>query len=408
MTLAAVGAASAQDDLRDLVRLTSGKEIRGRIPQPFAAGDLLLLQGGKRVRIPRADIAATERLADRIREFLDRRADLRANARAQWILVEWAQSRGLEPFARLQAMSIALDTDDERAHTLLGHRQRNKVWLWEHDGKWLSREQLATAIVRTPIELPGERFHVRSDGDLRAAIAAAFDLERLGVWWLDTFGADLVLDEVLLPIPVQVHRDATSFPKWGFRPIPFFQPEPHGDLGHTFYAGPDPTRPRLLFFVGCQGLLYRTLIGNASLRDDRDRVCPWLEIGLPMLAEQTLGGAAGFAVAGAPRAEDLQALQALGRDYALTHLLHLPMYGGFYLMDDTPTAVNWSAAAMLVRYLLRDDNVPNTRGAFLAYVRAALGDRRGDSSSLFDSLMGHRIEEFEEPFRRWLEKLAGN
>jgi hypothetical protein len=406
--LALAAAAAAQDDLRDVVRLENGKEVRGRVVEPFTPGQLLVVQGGKRVRVDRDDVASMQLVGDAVREFLERRRSLRQNARAQWILVEWAQARGLLNLARLQATCLALDADDERAHALLGHKKRGDRWLWEHDGRWLDQEQLATAIVKTPFVLAGERFRVRAESSLRACVDAAFDLEQLGVWWMDTYGAALYLREVLRPIDVHVHRDATSFPKWGFRPIPYYVPEPHGDVAHTLWTGNAPVRPRDLFFVGTQGLLYRTLIGNLASHDERDRACAWLEIGLPQLAEQSLGGDAGFAAAGPPRALDLQAMQALSRDYRLTHLLHLPMYGGFYLMDDTPTAINWSAAATFVQFLLRPDNVPDTRSPFLSYVRAALGERKGDSSSLFDAAMGRRIDSFDEPFRRWLEKAAGN
>src|SRR5262245_42553363 len=158
--LAAV--APGQDDMRDVVHLKNGKEVRGRIAQPFAPGELLLVQGGKRVRVPRADIGTIEPVADTIREFLDRRHRLAGNPRAQWILVEWATARSLVNFARLQAMQLALESDDERAHAHLGHRQRNKQWLWDHDGKWLTKDQLLTAIVRDQVVLPGERFRVRT------------------------------------------------------------------------------------------------------------------------------------------------------------------------------------------------------------------------------------------------------
>ena len=83
------------------------------------------------------------------------------------------------------------------------------------------------------------------------------------------------------------------------------------------------------------------------------------------------------------------------------------MYGGFYLMDDTPTAIHWASATMLVAWLLDDDNKPATREPFLDYVRQALGDKKGDSSSLFDQVMGRRIEEMDEPWVKWLEKKAG-
>jgi hypothetical protein len=203
---------------------------------------------------------------------------------------------------------------------------------------------------------------------------------------------------------IVAHRNTDEFPKWGFRPLPYYVPEPHGDLGHTFYAGPAPQRPQKLFFVGAQALLYHTLIGEVNRGNDRDRVCPWLEVGLGMYLENTMQGDAGFAAPGELRAQDLQAMQALGRGYRITHLLHLPMYSGFYLNDDTPTATNWSAATMFVAWLLEPNNEPKTRGPFLQYIREALGEKKGDSSSLFDKVMGQRVEDMDEPWRAWLVK----
>jgi hypothetical protein len=126
-----------------------------------------------------------------------------------------------------------------------------------------------------------------------------------------------------------------------------------------------------------------------------------------MLMQHTMDGPPGFAAPGPLRAQDLQALQALGRGYRLTHLLHLPMYSAYYLADDTDTAINWAASTMFVAWLLQPDNQPPTRAPFLRFVRASLGDRKGDSSSAFDKIMGRRIEAFDEPWREWLAKTAG-
>jgi hypothetical protein len=62
---------------------------------------------------------------------------------------------------------------------------------------------------------------------------------------------------------------------------------------------------------------------------------------------------------------------------------------------------------MFVAWLLQPDNQPPTRAPFLRFVRASLGDRKGDSSSAFDKIMGRRIEAFDEPWREWLAKTAG-
>jgi hypothetical protein len=408
-TVAAIlmgGALAAQQDLRDLVTTKAGKEVRGRVANPFAPGPLLVVQGGKRVRVERDEVASMQLVADSVREFLERRVKLRGNARGQEILVEWADSRQLPNLAQAQAMRLCLQGEAEAAHRRLGHRRRGDHWLWPVGDRWIEQRRLDETLRQKPMLLLGERFAVRTDGALDAALDALFDLERLGVHWLDEFGPGLQLDEALEPCVVEIRAAAADFQKWGFRPIPYYEPSPFGDLGRTFLAKSTSTRPELLFLVGSQAFLYRTLIGDLNARDDRDRVCAWLEIGLPMLAEHAMRGDPGHAEPGDPQRFSLVAMQALALDLDLRELLHAPMYGGFYLMDDARTQTLWSTAEAFAAFLLRSDNVPDTRGPFLAYVRSALHGRRGDSSSLFDDTLGRRIEELHEPFRRWLQQAA--
>jgi hypothetical protein len=407
LAIAVVPALPAQDDLRDRLTRTDGRTITGRVVDPFAAGELTLLQGGKRVRVARSELRAIDRVGDRVRAFLLRRAQMQDRPKAQEYLIDEAQQAELPGLARLQALWVVLHDDDNgKAHEFLGHQRGPKGWLWLHDGRRMSREQLEVELAEHPLRLVGERFALRCSAGLRANTAALFDLERLAVEWHDAFGADLGLREVLQPIEVITYRRPEEFPKWGFRPRPYHEPAPHGDVARTFYRGPAPDRPEQLFFVGTHALLYHTLIGEVSRQDQRDRVCSWLEIGLSMRMELSMQGPPGFAAPGPLRAQDMQALGALGRSYRLTHLLHLPMYGSFYLTDDLATAVNWSAATMFTAWLLEPDNQPATRAPFLAFVRQALGERKGDSSSLFDRMMGRAVEDLDEPFRVWLEKVA--
>lgn len=408
LPLALAAALPAQDDLRDRVTRSDGKVVTGRVQNPFAPDEVVLLQGGRRVRLARPDITAMDLVGDRVREFCERRVRLRNSDKAQQYLVDWAAAQQLPGLARAQAMWLALQDDgNTAAHEFLGHERGPKGWLWPHDGRKWTRAQLDEALAREPMTIRGERFVLRCSGDLPANVAALLDLEHLGVVWQARFGEALQLREVLAPIDLVVHRSGDDLPKWGFRPLPYYVPPPHGDVARTFFAGPAPQRPQKLFFVGTQGLLYRTLIGEVSRSDDRDRTCAWLEVGLGMVMENTMQGDAGFAAPGALRRQDLQALTALGRDYRLTHLLHLPMYSAFYLMDDTATAIHWSAATMFTTWLLEPDNTPRTREPFLRFVRAALGERKGDSSSLFDKTMGVRVEELDAPWREWLARTAG-
>jgi hypothetical protein len=398
----------AQDDLRDRIVRTDGRVVTGRVQNPHHPTEWTLLQGGKRVRVPRAEVKEAELVSASLREFCERRVRQKDTPKAQRFLIDWAKGKGLASLARLQAMWCCLEDDSNtEAHEFLGHKKSSKGWLWEHDGKSLLREQIDLALAKNPMLLVGERFMLRCDADLRTNVCALLDLEHLGVVWMNRFGEALQLEEVLRPMEIVAFRNADAFPKWGFRPVPYYMPAPHGDIARTFYAGPTPVRPQKLFFVGTQALLYHTLIGDLNRGDDRDRVCAWLEVGFGMVMDYTMQGDAGFAAPGEMRSQDLQALQALGRGYRLTHLLHLPMYGGFYLTDDTATAINWSAATMFVAWLLEPDNTPKTKDKFLAFVRESLGERKGDSSSAFDKTMGVKVEELDEPWRAWLAKKAG-
>lgn len=400
-------AATAQDDMRDKVTRTDGKVISGRVAVPTAADQLLVLQGGRRVRIERSEVKSVELVSDSLREFCRRRVKMKSNKRAQWFLVDWATARGLDNLAHAQAMLLALDDDLAEAHEFLGHRKTGKDWQWRYDGRHVSKSKLGELITKKGYTIRGERFEIRCDDGLRANLAALLDLEHLGVAFYDRFGKDLQLEETLQPIVVETSRQSGEFQKWGFRPLPYYKPPPHGDVARTFYAGVAPTRPEKLFFVATQGLLYRSLIGEVNQQSDRDRICAWLEVGLGMYMENAMQGAAGFAAPGDLQQQDRQALRALGRSFRLGSLLQLPMYGGFYLMDDTPTAIHWAASTMLVAWLLEAKNQPPTREPFLAYIRAALGEKKGDSSSLFDEAMGRRVEDMEKPWVEWLEKKAG-
>lgn len=409
LTLVLAATPAAQDDLRDRVTRADGKVLTGRVQNPFGVDEILLLQGGKRVRVARPDIAAMDLVGDRVREFCERRVRLRNSPKAQTYLIDWAATRQLPGLARAQATWLALqDEGNTTAHEFLGHSHGPKGWLWPHDGRKWTRAQLDTALAREPMTITGERFALRCSADLVANVAALLDLEHLGVAWQARFGEALQLREVLAPIDVVVSPSADEFPKWGFRPLPFYEPPPHDDVAHTFATGLAGQRPPKLFFVGTQGLLYHTLIGEVSRRDDRDRVCAWLEVGLGMVMQNTMQGDPGFAAPGEPRRQDLQALTALGRDYRIQNLLHLPMYSAFYLMDDTPSAINWSAATMFTTWLLEPDNTPRTREPFLRFIRASLGERKGDSSSAFDKIMGVRVEDLDAPWRAWLAKTAGH
>ncbi len=400
-------AAPAQQDLRDRLVRRDGKEVTGRLLTPHAADELLVVQGGKRQRLARSEVAEFHLVADAVREFCRRRIALQNQPRAQWLLVEWAEAHGLPGLARAQATLLVLDDDtNEAAHEFLGHRRSPKGWLWELRGKRLLLDQYQAALLEKPLDLVGERFVVQCDAGLRANVAALLDLEHLAVVFHEQLGVLLGAKESLTPIRVVCSRNDEVFPRWGFRPVPYYLPAPHGNRAHTFYSGANPTRPEQLFFVGAHALLYHTLIGEVRIEDDRDRVCAWLEIGLSSWFQNLMQGPAGFAAPASTPTLDLQALTALARQQRLTQLLHQPMYSAYYLGDDLQRALHWHAATMFATFLLDPANVPRTREPFLEFVRQSLVERKGDSSTAFDKALGRRAEDLEEPFTRWLAKQA--
>lgn len=402
--IALAAAAVGQDDLRDLVVTTKGKQLRGRVATPFAADELVVQQGGKRIRVARADVASTATVADQLAAWLDRRARLQSQPAAQRFLVDEAAQKGMHGLARAQALWLALTQDDATAHARLDHKKGKDGWLWRHGKKLLPRPEWDAAIAADGLELVGERFVVRGGARPLDEVLALFDLERLGAHVMATFGRELGLREALQPVRVVVAASPGAFPKWGFAPVPYFVPAPHGDEARTFHCG--QARPDRLFFVGAQGLLYRTLVGEVDRANDRDRVCPWLEIGLGMTLERSFAGDAGFAAPGPHRELAATAWRAQRRAFDLENLLHLPMHACFYLQDDAATAVHWSCAEAFVAWLLDPQAQPPRRAAFLRFAAQALGARKGDSSSAFDAAMGAPVESLDAPWRRWLEATA--
>lgn len=404
----ALGAAmAAQQDQRDTVVRTNGSVVRGRVATPFATDELVVLQGNRRIRVPVAEVASTELVNDQLRELLRRRLALRANANAQWQLVEWAQAIGLPAMARLQAMVLAVGPDggDARAHAWLGNRSERGAWLWRHEERWLTFDELVAGAARTPLELRSEHFVLRLDGGIRESVLALFDLETLYLWWFDRYGRELGLQEALDPVVIRTYSKPSAFPRWGAKPRAHYVPPPHGDEARVFHAD-GSGRPEDLFAVATEALLYRTLAGTPRMDTDRDRLCAWLEVGLGGWAAFHLRGMNGWATAGDPVGLDIDALQALGGGFTLTNLVHTPAYEGFHLQDDAATAVRWSASRMLVAWLLDPDAKPPRASALLHFAREALALGKGDSSSALDECLGAPIESLDEPWRQWLLQRA--
>ena len=405
-------------DLRDEVTLKSGKTVHGRVVRAFDPDELLVMQGGKRVRLSKDKVAKIVTINDHLREFLDRRAEIGRDAKAHFELALWAGAHDLDAMARLQALrTVDLDGDHEAAHEMLGHRKhRKKGWLWPRKSRWLTREKFdeATSSWGTALELASEHFLLRTDGGIGRGIEALIDLERFYRHLFSEYGEALGLQESIEPIEFRVWNDEEKFPGWTGARIPYFVPNPHADASFTFYRGTDP-RPVDLITLATQQVLYRCLVLGASPgTHPQDRLCAWLEIGLAQWFENRFRGDPGRAELRDHQFVPVEADLALSaRRYGLENVLHLTLRGHFYGSTlgrryyRAGANVHWATVHMFVTFLM-DKNVDTRNpGRLIAFLRAALGEGKGDSSRAFDKAMGKRVEEFEEEFRKWLATKSG-
>ncbi len=400
--------AVAQKDLRDRVLTTNGGEVRGRVLQRYAADEVVVVQGGKRVRVPKKHVTEMRTVLDSLREFFGHRHRTTGNIDREWMLAEWAQANQLPAMARLQAMHVLLlEPEHEAAHRLLDHRKRGKHWMWKRNSSWMTllAYEAKTSSFGTPKILDSEHFVVRTNTDLRRAIDALFDLERFYVDWYDTFGEALHPREILEPLEFHLHASAASFPAFTVLGFPYYFPHPNGNVAYTFFAG-EARRPDLLFQLASEQLLYNALADGMSIgrTNPRDRLAAWVEIGMGQWCERRMQGPAGYAEP-APAAADRQhARTALHRETLLTNLLGR-RYGQFH-EPASRTLEHWALASSFVSFLLDAGAGAERRKKFLTFVRDAYAGGKGSSTSLLDRALGEKLEAIEPQWQSWLQGVA--
>lgn len=405
------------DDERDKIELQNGREIRGRVVQRYDTEEVLLVQGGKRVRVEPKKIKSMRTVRDELRAFFEYRDALDLDEAANhWDLSKWADGRALHALARTEAYAtLARDPDHVEANEYVGNRKKGKRWMWRYDDRWMSREKFdeRTSDIGHAFELESETFAIETNAGLKKATDALLDLERLYVWWHDEFGKELQLDEIIKPMRVKAWAKAEKFPAWSSDKIPYYVPNPYQDQSFVFFDE-GRNRPTGLFSVGSQHLLYHALARRADPGNQQNRFCDWLELGIGEWADSCFRGPAGQAEPGLPdKNREQAALAILGDRYSLKNMLHLTLRDHFYSTGSlrrsgrTDARVHWAAAHMFTAFLLDEEANPGIRPKLLEYLRLALAEGKGDSSSAFDDAIGRRIEEFEKPWAEWLQARAG-
>ncbi len=410
LALTLLASATGQDDLRDRVEQTRGKDVVGRVAEAFGEEEILVQRGGKRIRVPRERVKAVHLLRDKLEEFNARSLTAADNPKMNWMLAEWADAEELPKLAAVQAHRVLLlEPDHREAHERLGHREHKQHgWLWPEGSRWLPRDEFVKHHSEwgRAFTLESETFRVQTNAGLDVAVYALLDLERLHTALFTEFGAKLGLREVLEPIELQVHSTAEAFPSWGFAKIPYYVPPPHGDFGATWAEGIGP-RPHRLFEVGTQALLHRCLARGAGMQTSQHRLNATAELGFARWMETRWSGPAGRAEIG-PWTIDMVTvdLARSARKYGVENLLHLGIRDHFYggpFSEQVDVGTHWAAAHAFVAYLLDEHTDPDRSQQFFAWLKLALAEGKGDSSSVFDDAFGIDVEELEGPFEQWLE-----
>lgn len=408
LVVLAAPAVVAQDDMRDVVTLGDGRELRGRVFSRLDGDAVVLQQGTRRQSVAHRDIASMDIVGDRVREFFRLMDRLPDHPQYEWYLVGWARSRQLEDLARLLATDLVLRHPDHgEAHEFLGHRRRGTSWLWPDDGEWrpLAELERVHADWGHPFVLESEHFRVRTNTTLRGAVDTLLDLERIHQWWRERFGDSLHLYELLgEKVVFEVWRDRDSFPGLNKRKHPFFQhriDETQAPFVRTYFDGASPGRPVRLTEVAVQALLYRTLADDPGLRSAH-RLCGWGEVGLARHAEFCLAGPPGrLAPVAWSLPTDEAALVLADKERRLVELTHRSTRQLHYTVTDE-VATDWATVHLFVTFLLAAEPRSGRAQGFLDYLRIALRGAKGDSSIEFDRQLRCKVESLEAPMREWV------
>jgi hypothetical protein len=136
-----VGVSSGLSVHADVLELTNGGRVEGRLIQP-AEGDkksyVVELAGGGRVAIPRANVARVDATFGAEAEYAELARTAADTVESHWKLAEWCRERKLRELAQRHLTRILeLEPDHEQARAILGFRKK--------DGQWMTRDEVMAA-----------------------------------------------------------------------------------------------------------------------------------------------------------------------------------------------------------------------------------------------------------------------
>ncbi len=396
--LLGIAGALGADDVRDVVKLKSGSELKGRVV--YEDDETVVLRVGSRDQtIPAKSVASVESVARSLEEYLERlRQTANDDVAAHLDLAAFCLSRRLEREGRLEALQVLRsDPKNEKAHEILKHRRSGDSWFVSLDGgevAW-SLVDKTTSDFGKAFRLDTEHYSIRTNAGVGAAVDLARDLEYEYSAFYQVFGEDLKLREILEPMTVNAYRTRKDWPPSAASHAGGYF-DSAGRIAYIYYET-FPGRPPGLFHEGIHALLFM-----AIERAQGGSVPAWVDEGLAMYFESALTGPPGL-----PTLELGRIDASLFRECAsavkpdgLTRVLN---YNASDFQASTNQRYKYAAVYTLVHFLIHADGEAH-RQKFAAFLREA--SRSKASSSRFEKALGSDERVIEKAWRKYVAEKA--
>jgi hypothetical protein len=395
VVFAALGA--AQDDLRDVVKLKAGGEVRGRVV--FEDSEKVVLRAGTRERtIAMADVTAVDSVVRSMEQYLEKlRALSEDDVQGHLDLAAFCQERKLPEEAEVQALHVLrLDPQNEKAHQILKHRRGQNAWYVTVDGgevAWGLVDK-ATEDWGKALRVKTEHFIVRTNAGGAAAVDLARDLELFYSAFYQVIGQDLGMREVLEPMTIHAYKSRKDWPSAGSHSGGYF--DPSGRIVHVYYEKL-PGRPYGLFHEATHALLF-----TAWTREQSGSVPGWVDEGLAEYFDRSLAGPPGratlrFGVADRGR---FQTLAQARKSAGITRIVN---YTSSDFHSSSAQALKYCEVYTLVHFLLHADGEA-WRPKFASYLKEAFKSKA--SASRLERALGKSLSDVEKRWRSYVADMA--
>jgi hypothetical protein len=392
--LALIGSAHAQD----AVVLKDGRKLEGRVV--YEDPRILILRDASRERrVELASVASVRSLSRSLNQALDQWLRAEAlGASASYDLARFAKASGLPGEAELFAWyAIAADPEFAPAHEMLGHERREKGWSMHTREGWLLIGEIARSRLdwESAWDFKSLHYHVRSNLPVRQAVGIAIDLELAYRAFVQAFGAELDLREVVEPMNIHVHADLRYYPDVGTGHKAFF----HQNENLITIDASSNLDLGSIFHEATHQFLYSTAVLPADGRGD---IPGWLGEGLAEYIRASASGTSGHARfnLGAVDRERFSVHAHEKDPYELSRVL---TFHASDFMSSTRPELKYAQAYTLVHFALHEGE-GRWRTGFLGYLRRVYAGQ--SSSTAFKESMGASESELERAWTAYVRMLG--